>query len=172
MAVNLSTAQSGDVFLTQGGRRLMYLAEKNDLSLAPYSYCLKCQNTGDSYYYSENGIYCNSQSFPMYDLACTEQQVRVTNSSRTRESHNNINTDGEDNWVIALKSLAWLVFIASIITSIALFSDYQMDIAWIPPIYGIVQLISTMVLANISTSLQKSNIIQNEILRELKKQNK
>jgi hypothetical protein len=172
MAVNLSTAQSGDVFLTQGGRRLIYLAEKNDLSLTPYSYCLKCQNTGDSYYYSVDGIHSNHLSFPKYNLACIEKQVGVNILQNTNNLQNTTNLDSNDEWALALKVLAWVVFVVCVVASIILFGDYQADIAWIPLVYGVLQLVPTMVIANISANLKKSNQIQNAILGELKKQNK
>ena len=102
----------------------------------------------------------------------TNSFLQVNISQNTNNLQNTTNLDSNDKWALALKVLAWVVFVVCVVASIILFGEYQADIAWIPLVYGVLQLVPTMVIANISANLKKSNQIQNAILGELKKQNK
>lgn len=81
--------------------------------------------------------------------------------------------DVTDGWSIVLKAISVIVLIAAIIIGIVLFSDWRTEEYGYYVIgAGIIQFVYNFVIANISKALKKSNAIQEEMLKELKEQNK
>lgn len=81
--------------------------------------------------------------------------------------------DVTDGWSIVLKAISVIVLIAAIIIGIVLFSDYRTEEYGYYVIgAGIIQFLLNFMIANLSENVKKSTAIQEEILKELKEQNK
>ena len=103
----------------------------------------------------------------------TSQTTTVEPSTSEPPSSTYDEIDATDGWSIALKAISIIVLVATIIIGIILFSDsHSEEFGFYVIGAGVIQFVYNFVIANISESLKKNNAIQEEILKELKEQNK
>ena len=68
MAIELINAKDGDKFEAKSGLKLTYYAEGRSLSHAPYHFCLKSDETGNKYFYSNEGEYFEGKDWDYFNL--------------------------------------------------------------------------------------------------------
>lgn len=162
MTIDLSNATNKDKFTAQNGTKLIYYSAGNRFEHAPYSYCMKTEDTGQRHYYSKEGIYFEEKDPGMNLVGCDiiEHQVKKTAPA----------DNSSDNWAIAMKVIAWILFVASVIGCTYMIEHSELTAFTILGV-GIIELVITTVLANISITLKESKHIQKQILNELIKRN-
>ena len=167
MAVDLMNAKNGDIFLTKDGLSMSYYMAGNSVAYSPYKYCLKSEETGNRYFYSNEGEYFQGKDAKMNLVGFVKSE-----ESKNRELQETISEELSIGWEIVLKIFAWLTFVGCVITFFLLLGDrYLAGYSWIPLVYGIIQIAPIMVFANISISLKEANILKKNILNEIKKSN-
>ena len=110
----------------------------------------------------------------------TEQSEPQSQTSQTTTAEPNTSEspsstydeiDVTDGWSIVLKAISVIVLLGAIIAGIVVCED-EVGIGVMIIASGLIQFVLNFVIANISWSLKKNNAIQEEILKELKEQNK
>ena len=167
MVIELINAKDGDKFEAKSGLKLTYYAEGRSLSHAPYHFCLKSDETGNKYFYSNEGEYFEGKD-PEMNLVGAECEKSTNDGTNTQ-----VEKELETGWETALRAFSWLVFAGCFIAFfILLGNSYTVGIAFGVLAYGIIQLFPIMVFANISVSLKKANALKKNILKEMKQLNK
>jgi hypothetical protein len=163
----LIDAKDGDKFVAKNGLILIYCTEGKNLAYAPYQFCLKSEETGNTYFYSNEGEYYEGKD-PEMNLVGSECEISTNNGTITQ-----VDQELETGWETALRVFSWLVFAGCFIAFfILLGNSYTVGIAFGVLAYGIIQLFPIMVFANISVSLKEANELKKKILKEIKQSNK
>jgi hypothetical protein len=166
MAIDLSTAKNGETFVTEDGRSLNYHSIGNSYEYAPYIYCMKSAETGNRLFYSKEGIYMHSE-YPGLNLVGCVVEEGVTPSTPLDSSN-----DIAMGWEMVLKVVGWTCFVFGILGGLILIGADLEEMCWFPFMVGILVPAPMMVFANISISLKEANLIQKNILKEMKQWNK
>ncbi|MEE1303256.1 MAG: hypothetical protein UHD64_10775 [Bacteroidales bacterium] len=168
MAIDLSTAKNGEAFVTEDGTSLNYYSIGNSYAYSPYIYCMKSAETGNRLFYSKEGIYMHSEHPGLNLVGCTRVVEEGVTPSTPLDSSNDIAI----GWEMILKVVGWIFVIFGIIGGLILIGlDFE-EMCWYPFIVGILVPAPMMVFANISISLKEANVIQKNILKEIKQMNK
>ena len=171
MAISLKDAKNGDKFVAKNGLILIMYNPGNNLAHAPYKFCLKSEETGYRYFYSNTGEYFEGKNPNMNLERSEEGTVTYINVENNIEEKDN-DVDVSGGWETILKIVGWIVFIGGFIACLALAGNDAEEICWIPLLVGIFIPAPLMVFANLATLLKKNNELNRQILEELKKLNK
>ena len=172
MAISLKDAKSGDKFVAKNGLILIMYNPGNSLAHAPYKFCLKSEETGYRYFYSNTGEYFEGKDPNMNLEGSVSKEGTVTDTN----GENNIEEEDSDvdvsgGWETIVKIVGWIFFICGFIVCFVLVGIGAEEICWIPLLVGILIPAPLMVFANLATLLKKNNELNQQILKELKELN-
>lgn len=190
MAVNLSNVKEGDIFKTKSGEYMGYLLSDSPI-FGKYQHKLyNLKNKTQSLWYNNDGVCGDESKRDQFNLVEKIEQISEEEKQLIEEAKNNqtqsesvsslegANSISDDleissGWESVLKVFGWITLVGCIVAFFILLGDYQLDnFAWIPLVYGIIQIAPIMVFANISVSLKEGNALKRKIFNEIKNANK
>lgn len=172
MTIELKNAKNGDKFEAKNGLKMTYNTAEMNPSYAPYQFCLKSEETGVSYFYSNEGEYYKGEN----------PEMNLVNYECTTTTEDKIIERG---WETVLKVISWFILFGCCLFAFIRLTEethyhsyyYGSDnvstgAAFIVLAVGIIQLVINSIFANISISLKEANALKKNILEEMKKLNK
>lgn len=171
MTIELKNAKNGDKFEAKNGLKMTYNAAEDNPFYAPYQFCLKSEETGTSYFYSNEGEYYKGEN-PEMNLVDYECTTPTEDKINTQVPH-----EIERGWETVLKVISWFILFGCLFAFFRLigedhyYGNYYGS-AFIVLAVGIIQLVINSIFANISISLKEANALKKNILEEMKKMNK
>lgn len=166
MTIELKNAKNGDKFEAKNGLKMTYNTAEENPSYAPYQFCLKSEETGVSYFYSNEGEYYKGED-PEMNLVNYECTITTEDKINTQVPH-----EIERGLETVLKVISWFILFGCLFAFFRLIEDgYYYGTAFIVLAVGIIQLVINSIFANISISLKEANALKKNILEEMKKMN-
>lgn len=156
--IDLSQHERGDVFKTKGGAKVKFWY----IDYGVYR-LYDNENSDKVYSYSKDGT-CEALGD---EGTLIEFLVEESNANKSKED-----TVVTDVWSMAVKVISSFAFLISIIVGIVMCGEDEVGMGTMIIASGLIQFLLNFMIANLSGNVKKSTAIQEEILKELKEQNK